>query len=162
VLGPSWDSDTAMPKRADEIASYRLSARLDAERHVVSGKGTIRWRNASNAPASELYFHLYLNACKNDRTRSLRSPFGRGRGGERTLDWGHIDVHKLVARELGNKDLWKSADRHTPGDPDDQTDIFVPLPEAVAPGELLTLDVEFSAKLPSILERTGYAGSFHF
>jgi hypothetical protein len=145
-----------------DVASYTLEARLDATRHVIAGHGEIRWRNDATTPAHELWMHLYLNAFKNDKTLFLRSPYGAGRSGAHASDWGYIDVTRLVARELGNIDLWPGAARTSPGDPDDQTDIRIPLPTPVAPGGRLTLAVSFDAKLPAILERTGYAGSFHF
>ncbi len=161
-VGPRFDHDAAMASHADDIASYTIHVHLDATAHILTAKGTIRWKNASSEPAHELWLHLYLNAFKNDRTLFLRSPFGAGRSGEKAREWGYIDVHKLVARELGNVDLWKHADKHSPHDPDDQTDIRVPLPEAVEPGQTLTLDTAWTAQLPEIVERTGYMGSFHF
>src|SRR5438552_1379801 len=53
-------SETAAPP--EPVASYTLSARLDEQAHTVSGRGTIRWRNATRAPADEIWVHLYLNA----------------------------------------------------------------------------------------------------
>ncbi|MEJ2433700.1 MAG: M1 family metallopeptidase, partial [Pseudolabrys sp.] len=129
--------------------------------HTVAGTGTIRWLNTSRRAATELYLHLYLNAFKNNRTRFLRSPFGVGRNAGRPRDWGYIDVKYLRARELGGVDLWPAASAHSPGDPDDQTDIRVPLPAPIAPGQLLTLDVQFESKLPEIVERTGYSNNFY-
>lgn len=161
-VGARFDHDSAMPSHAPDIASYTIRVRLDPAKHTLSAKGTIRWKNASNAPAHELWLHLYLNAFKNDRTLFLRSPFGAGRSGDKARKYGYIDVHKLVARELGNVDLWKHAARHSPDDPDDQTDIRVPLPEPVQPGGTLTLDTSWTARLPEIVERTGYSGSFYF
>jgi hypothetical protein len=144
------------------IASYEWSAVLDAVTHTVSGRGTIRWINGATVPANDIYIHLYLNAFKNDRSLYLRSPYGAGRSGNAARDFGTLDVKRLIARELGGVDLWPAAERHSPGDPQDETDVRVPLPEAVAPGQTLTLDVQFEAKLPEIVERTGYSGSFHF
>jgi hypothetical protein len=161
-VGARYDHDAAMPRHAEDIASYTLRVRLDPGKHTLTAKGTIRWKNASSKPAHELWLHLYLNAFKNDRTLFLRSPFGAGRSGQKAHEWGYIDVHKLVARELGNVDLWKHAARHSPDDPDDQTDIRVPLPKPVEPGQTLTLDTAWTARLPEIVERTGYSGSFYF
>ncbi len=160
-LGPRWDDDRARPLRAAEVASYDLSASLDDATHTVAGKGTIHWINRTSAPTGELWFHLYLNAFKNERTLFLRSPFGGSRGGERTKEWGFIDVKRLVAKELGTADLWPGRDRHSPDDPDDETDIRVPLPHAVEPGAELTLDVEWTSRLPDIVARTGQSQGFY-
>jgi hypothetical protein len=144
------------------VASYTLSARLDAESHIVRASGTLRLVNTATRPLDELWFHLYLNAFKNEKTLFLRSPFGAGRSGERARHWGYIDVERLAAREFSGVDLWKQAAPHSPDDRADQTDIRVPLPQPLAPGQTLTLDVSFVAKLPEIVERTGYSGAFHF
>jgi hypothetical protein len=162
LLGVRYDDDQAALQRAEPIASYTLEARLDASAHVVRATGTLVWKNAASIAADEIWLHLYLNAFKNDRTLFLRSPFGAGRAEQHASDWGYLDVRRLVARELGGVDLWPRAARHSPDDPEDQTDIRVPLPEPVAPGQTLTLELEFEAKLPAIVERVGYSGSFHF
>jgi hypothetical protein len=160
-LGPRFDHDAVLTLAPRAIASYDLGARLDPVAHLVTAKGTIRWTNATSVPADELWLHLYLNAFKNDRTLFLRSPFGGSRGGGRTREWGWIDVKRLAARELGGGDLWPARDRHTPGDPADETDIRVPLPGRVEPGATLTLDVEFESKLPDVVARTGHGDGFH-
>jgi hypothetical protein len=146
---------------ADDVVDYTLRATLDVPAHTVHGEGTIVWRNASTAATSELFVHLYLNGFKNERTAFLRAPVASGRGTEPVADWGYIDVRKFVAREMEGADLWKSADKTTPGDPEDETDIRVPLPREVKPGETLTIDVAWDAKMPSIVERTGYFRDFY-
>ncbi|MGC4088826.1 MAG: M1 family metallopeptidase [Polyangiaceae bacterium] len=144
------------------VASYTLNASLDPATHRVNGSGNIVWTNHSRAQVSSLFFHLHLNAFKNDRTQFLRSPFSGSRDPSSGREFGYIDVKSIKARELGGADLWAGRTPHSPGDPADETDIEVPLPRAVAPGETLTLDVEFESLLPEVMERTGYSGSFHF
>ncbi len=160
---PAFD-DVAIAEHADDVVDYTLHAKLDPIAHTVHGEGTIRWRNASSVPVRELWMHLYLNAFKNERSVYLREPVGGFRGAGPVKDWAAIDVKKLVLRGAdpkGSIDLWPGAELHRPGD-DDETDARVPLPEEVAPGQSITLDVEWDDKLPSILERTGFFGSFHF
>lgn len=158
---PPAPAPAPAPLTAPRVASYTLEARLDVPSHLITGKGTLVWTNTASEPTRELWFHLYLNAFKNDKTLFLRSPFGAGRSGEHGSDYGYIDVSRLSVRELGGKDLWPDAARTSPGDPDDQTDIRLPLPSEVAPGATLTIDFEWTSRLPSIVERTGYSGSFH-
>ncbi len=143
------------------IASYTLDAKLDAEQHRVTGKGTIVLYNYSSVPLHELYVHLYLNAFKNDETLFLRSPFGAGRSGQHGTKWGYIDVKRLYAQEL-EAELWPSRSAKSPGDPDDETDVRVPLPAPLLPAQNLTLEVEFESQLPEIIERTGYYRDYHF
>jgi hypothetical protein len=148
-------------EHALRVASYTLSAKLDAEQHRVSGRGTIELFNYTDVPLQELYLHLYMNAFKNDRSLFLRSPFGAGRSGQHGSKWGYIDVKRLYAPELG-RDLWPTRGAKSPGDADDETDVRVPLTQPLAPGTTLTLEVEFEVKLPEVVERTGYVDDYHF
>lgn len=150
------------PESVPKIASYTLTARLDAGAHTIDGRGVIEFWNTTRTPLRELFVHLYLNAFKHEKSLFLRSPFGEGRGGSRAEDWGYIDVKSLKARELGGADLWPAHVNGSPEEPDDETDVRVLLPQPLAPDARLTLDVEFTSKLPRVVLRTGYAGSFHF
>jgi hypothetical protein len=147
--------------RSVEVANYTLSARLDAEQHRVAAKGTVELVNFTEVPLRELYLHLYMNAFKNDESLFLRSPFGAGRSGGRGNKWGYIDVKRLYAREL-ETDLWPARSAKSPGDPDDETDVRVPLVVPLEPGKRMTLEVEFEVQLPEIVERTGYMEDYHF
>jgi hypothetical protein len=131
--------DEPMAAHAADVVDYTLRATLETTTHTVHGEGTILWRNTSQSVVRELWVHLYLNAFKNDRSVFLRGPVGSGRGTEAVTDWGYIDVRKFAVRELGGADLWTNADKTTFGDPDDETDIRVPLPRDVKPGETLTI-----------------------
>jgi hypothetical protein len=140
---------------------YTLRASLDPTTHAVHGEGTISWRNTSRVPVRELWVHLYLNAFKNERSVWLRTQAGGFRGGQPVRDWGTIDVRRFALRDGGaGVDLWPGAELHRPGD-DDETDARVPLPRDVAPGEKIEIDVVWDDKMPSVVERTGYDGSFH-
>lgn len=160
-LGAAFDDDAAMAPHPDPVADYTLRARLDEAQHVVHGEGTIRWKNASSIAQRELWLHLYLNAFKSDRTFFLRFDAGEFRGTGRLSSYGSIDVTRLSLRGEGGGDLWAGAERTSPGDPDDATDLRVPLPRPVLPGEEITLDVAFDAHLPALLHRVGHRGAFH-
>jgi hypothetical protein len=143
------------------VADYTLRATLDPAAHTVHGEGTIRWTNTSSAPVRELWIHLYLNAFKNERAVFLRERVG-GRGSSTPEDWGWIDVRALSLRDPDGAaiDLLGGLETKRGGD-EDETDARLPLPREVAPGQSLVLDVAFDDKLPIIIERTGYRGSFH-
>lgn len=158
-------ADVPIPEHAEDVADYTLTAKLDPVLHTIHGEGTIRWRNTSTAPVKELWLHLYLNAFKNQESVFLREPVGF-RSGAQIQDWGYIDVRKLALHDSdpvrgAPVDLWPNAELHRPDDKD-ETDARVPLPREVLPGETITLDVAFDDRLPTIIARTGYAGSFHF
>src|ERR1019366_9013400 len=134
---------------------------LDPIAHTVHGEGMIRWKNTSAVPAKEMWLHLYLNAFKNERSVFMREPVGGFRGGEAVKDWGWIDVRSLEWDDGEQKtDLWKPVELHRDGD-EDETDAKVTLPREIAPGESVMLTMVWDDKLPSVVERTGYDGSFH-
>ncbi len=160
---PAWPASS---ESAERVASYEIEAKLDSERHRIAGRETIHFVNRSSAVLNELWFHLYLNAFKNDKTLFLRSPFGAGRSGDKAHEYGYVDVKKLtVVAGAGagtGEDLWAKRDRHSPDDPDDETDLRVPLPSPLEPGQTLDLLLEFEDQLPELVERSGFVGSFHF
>jgi hypothetical protein len=57
------------------VVSYRIDAELkldEAGRLVeIDGRQRLAWFNETNAEASELQFHLYLNAFRNERSTFL-------------------------------------------------------------------------------------------
>lgn len=141
--------------------SYQLHARLDVERHEIHGRGVVILDNASTATLSELQWHLYLNAFKNDSSLFYRSATQRARGGTAPTHWGGIDIERLSVQG-DDYDLWQDAAPHSPGDPLDTTSIAVPLQVPLGPSEQLRLDVRWVSRLPDLVDRTGYAGSLHF
>ena len=150
-------ADTPMDAHPEEVASYTLRAKLDPIAHTVHGEGTIKWKNASSKPVSELWIHLYLNAFKNQSSVFMREPVGGFRGSSLPADWGTIDVRKL---SLEGEDLWPKAQIKRPND-EDETDAWIPLPHEVKPGETIDLEMVWDDKLPAVVERTGYDGTFH-
>ena len=160
--GPTQTPFPVPAASAARVASYDIVAKLDPKTHRVSARETIHFVNRSSVALRELWFHLYLNAFKNDRTLFLRSPFGAGRSGDKAREYGFVDVKKLSVVGGDGRDLWADRDRHSPDDPDDETDLRVPLPIALEPQATLELELEFEDQLPEIVERTGFAGSFHF
>jgi len=156
---PAWPE---LAQSATKVASYEIEAKLDTEHHRIAGRETIHFVNRSSAALNELWFHLYLNAFKNDKTLFLRSPFGAGRSGDKAHEYGYVDVKKLTIVAGDGRDLWAERDRHSPDDPEDETDLRVPLPSPLEPGRTLDLELEFEDQLPELVERTGFVDNFHF
>ena len=161
----AFDSDASLPAHADDVADYTLRATLDPVTHTVHGEGTLRWRNTSTVAVRDLWVHLYLNAFKNERSVYLREPVAGGRGNDPVTDWGTIDVRRFALLPPAGStdsasDLWPSADLHRPGD-EDETDAHVPLPREIQPNETISVEMVWDSKLPNVVERTGFLGSFH-
>lgn len=155
-------ADAPMAAHADQVVEYVLRASLDPSKHTVRGAGTVTWRNVSTRAVSELWLHLYLNAFKNQSSTFMREPAGGFRGSTIPADWGTIDVRRLVWKDAGqDRDLLSRLKTRRPGDEDETDAQVAPLPRAIEPGETITLEMEWDDKLPTVVERTGYDGSFH-
>ena len=143
-------------------ANYVIDVRLDDAARTLTGRETIRWRNISANPATELQFHMYWNAW-----RDLESTFMRERRlapgftAPRPDAWATIDVEKIA---LGITDLTARRRFVAPDDGNtaDRTVMVVPLPNAVAPNETIELSIEWTSKIPRPFARTGYVGRYYF
>lgn len=152
----------AETEHPENIANYTMNVAVDPVTHSLHGTGTIQWKNSSAKETSELWVHLYLNAFKNQRSFFLREPIGQFRGNQTPSTWGTIDVRKFILHDgENNVALWQNAELHRVDD-EDETDVRVPLPRAIASGETIAIEMEWDAQLPSIVERVGFEGSFHF
>jgi hypothetical protein len=150
------------------LTTYTMSAKLDPVAHTIAGSGSITLINVSALPLREAWMHLYLNGFKNESQLFLRQSLGPFRGSEPISDWGYIDLETLSAevwqdgKQLAPPaDVLKTVERSRPGDAD-ETDARVPLPFEVPTGAELRMQVKWLSKLPTIVERTGHYGSFHF
>ncbi len=145
-----------------EVASYDIKARLIPATRTIEATGTLTWTNDSETAVSELPFHLYMNAFKNNRTTFMKERGGLHRGFEAGKDdWGRIDVGRIGI--AGGADLAGTMVflRPDDGNPDDQTVMQVTLPAAVGPGERIVLEIAFATRLPKVFARTGYSGEFY-
>jgi hypothetical protein len=159
-------SDAPLSERR---VSYTMDVTLNPDRRTVAGTQRLTWRNPDRVPVGELQFHLYLNAFKDRNSTFMRESGGSHRGYEAKGDstWGGIDVTKMqiVNTEDGyntpSTDLMPQVRYLQPddGNPDDRTVMAVTLPRAVNPGETITLDVDFTARMPKIFARTGWEES---
>ncbi|HEY7182455.1 MAG TPA: M1 family metallopeptidase [Blastocatellia bacterium] len=147
------------------IASYKIDVqlKLDDKQHPkhLEGAERLTWFNHSNDTISDLQFHLYLNAFKNEKSAFFKESGGQLRGDEaQPGEWGWIDVDKM--KLAGGEDLTSKIEFIHPDDDnaDDQTVIRVPLSKPVKPGEKIALDIKFTAQLPRVFARTGYWASF--
>ncbi len=151
--------------RSPRNANYRLKVTLDPEAKLLTGSGTLTWRNLQEQATDELWFHLYWNGWRNDQSTWMRgnrlSPRRGRRLNPRPEDWGWTEVD---AMRFEGADLLTSAYFAAPYDdnPHDRTVLVVQLPRAVEPGETIEVDFEWRSKVPRTFARTGYRGDFFF
>jgi hypothetical protein len=149
-------------KGPEDVVDYDLQATLDPVNHTIEGRETVVWRNRSNRPVSSLYVHLYLNAFEGEGStfNRERAIFGGFRSDVETKkgEWGYIELKSVTQ---GGKPVAWSFVHPDDGPETDQTVARFELPEPIAPGAAATLDIQFHDKLPRVVARTGFFGSFH-
>ncbi len=142
-----------------DVASYRIEVTYGTGSHVLSGQETLTYVNRTETPMPDLVFHLYLNAFRNEETLWMREARASGgaalRGYAYDPDapgWMRVDAIRLAdGRPLALEPL----DR-------DETLVRARLPRPVAPGEAVTVTLDFAAQLPYIFARTGWADEGNF
>jgi len=166
VLGGAAASLSAAAPVRPPVVEYRIEASLEAEKHVITGRERLVWRNPSGDAVPELRFHMYLNAFKNNLSTFMRESGGQLRGdraGSEPADWGYIDIDSIRVSDAAGENLKARARFVQPdgNEPADETVLAVPLSTPVPPHGEITLAIEFRSKLPRIFARTGFARDYH-
>ncbi|HSC16424.1 MAG TPA: M1 family metallopeptidase [Gammaproteobacteria bacterium] len=143
----------------DTLIDYSIDVSLDPVSRVLDGSETIRWTNpSSTASVERVPMHLYLNAFAHEDTSWTRSASLIGRfDADAVVDlhgdpWGWSELRAV--RQAGVALEWRPI-APDDGNPLDRTLIEVELATPIAPGETLELEVEWDAKLPVAIARTG-------
>ena len=165
VSAPAQEQPVLSRRRAN----YTIQVRLDPENKKLTATEVLTWRNDMRVPARELWFHLYWNAWKNNRSTWLREDVLR-REEPRKLkpgDYSYIQVKSLKVLAAGpfrEADLTEQMRYESPddGNPDDQTVLAVSLPRPVRPGETVRVELTFESKIPRTFARTGFRGNYFF
>src|SRR5262249_22747273 len=117
-----------------EVVDYDLKVELVPSAKTIKGEGRVRWKNSTAFAAPDLYWHLYLNAFRNDRSTFMKESGGKLRGDVfEPGKWGSIEVKKLA---IGDEDLLEKRVFEHPDDDNDEdrTVLRTPLDHPVPPG----------------------------
>ena len=170
------------------IANYDIVVKLDTEKNLLHGKEILTWKNTTSENVSELQFHLYLNAFRNSESTFMIEKGRRFRGFTHDENgWGYSNVNRIVllpnakpernirrihrlanapSNTLPGIDLSAAMTFIHPDNPThihDKTVMRVPLPHPLAPGQSVSLFIDFTAKLPEPpYARTGAKDEFYF
>jgi hypothetical protein len=140
-----------------DAAFYNISTTYDPETHMLTGQQTAVYHNRTADAIPTLVFHLYLNAFSSATTLWMRefSPNMRGYGFDPNAP-GWIRIDQITLAD-GTALTVKPLDN-------DETLVEVALPQPVAPGANVTVDIAFTAQFPRNFARTGWAdgGDFIF
>ncbi len=158
--------------RSPRNANYTIEVRLDPAQKTLEGREVLRWRNDRGIPAQDLWFHLYWNAWKNNKSTwmkesALRSSNSPGRREVQEGDWSYCDVRsmKVIDPNSGpGTDITSKLHYEAPDDrnPDDQTVLKASLPQPVNPGESIRVEIAWKSKIPRTFARTGFRGNYFF
>jgi len=145
------------------IANYNINVSLNPDTRQLTGKEILTWRNDSADLIDQLQFHLYLNAFKNQLSTYMKESMGsrRHRIPESDDGWGWIEITGMVLnRETDLKNFFKFI-QPDDDNSDDQTVLKIDLPVPVKAGDIIRLDIDFIARLPEVIARTGYKDHFY-
>jgi len=131
---------------------YRIEATLDEEAQVLRGRARMRYTNNSPATLDTLWLHQHLNAFRPNSAWARRElQFGE----RRFQDLGPDD-HAF--ERFGTVTIDGSAVRPVyPGAPD-STVVGLPLPRRLAPGQSVTVVMDWSARTSTLPRRQGRRG----
>lgn len=134
------------------IASYTIEVTLDAEAKMLTAHEVVTYANTTADPIPDLVFHLYLNGFR-DRDSIFLQEAGPGHRGH-SWDSEHPGWIQVTGARLADGTLLALEEI------EDGTLARADLPVPVAPGETVTVELDFQAQLPRVFARTGYADDF--
>ncbi|MEQ1573498.1 MAG: M1 family metallopeptidase [Vicinamibacterales bacterium] len=167
LAGSQAHDQPAPGARSPRNASYEIEARLDPAARTIRGRETIRWRNISANATSELQFHLYWNAWRdNDSTWMREWRLGATRRPLRPDAFSAIDITslRLISDDGSAKNLTSGIRFIAPdeGNAADRTVMAVSLPSSVEPRSGLTIEVAWTSTVPRPFARTGFIDNYFF
>ncbi|HEX2535071.1 MAG TPA: M1 family metallopeptidase [Chitinophagaceae bacterium] len=131
---------------------YTIDVALDDNAHSLKGKMKLDYVNHSPDRLDFIWFHLWPNAYKNEKTafarQLFRDPDGQKRWNE-MQDKGYIDSLQFAVNGKPVK---------TEAHPEHIDVVKVLLPQPLAPGAKITLTTPFYVKLPTYSSRSGHDG----
>jgi len=152
AIASSQIQDTAYFQQSVE---YRIEASLDEVTSVLSGRARLRYTNRSSRRIDSLYFHLHLNAFRPNSAWARRELQFQNR---RFQDLGPDDhaFERLRSVTVAGQSITPLY----PGAPD-STVAVVPLTTPLGPGDAITVQLDWDARLSTVPRRQGRRGRHH-
>ncbi len=154
-------SQDSLPPLSSRIANYTMTVSLDPAKKLVKGTEVLLWKNTSQNFIPDIYFHLYMNAFRNEKSTFMQESGGQLHGHKFTKERsGSIKINRIKLKDgsvLTDSLHFVSPDD---GNPNDRTVAKLNLPEGIPPGGQIKLFIEFETKLPKVFARAGYYRNF--
>ncbi|WP_442602144.1 M1 family metallopeptidase [Paenibacillus sp. KN14-4R] len=159
IPNPTPKTEQALSNR---VVEYHMNVELLPDTKELRGQQAITWINPGMKPVDHLYMHLYPNAFASKKTTFMRESGGQLRGDKALEDSvGSMKLNKLQTQngqDLTGRMWFVQPDD---GNTDDHTLLKISLPQAVNPGESITLKTDFTVKMPFAFARMGYVDDFY-
>lgn len=133
--------------------NYTISVKLDDEKHTLKGFETIQYINHSPHSLNHIYFHLWPNAYRNNKTAFAIQQMENGDEefyfSDASEHYGYID--SLLFTVDNDTVKWEYDSAHI--------DIcLLHLKKTLQPGDTIEIATPFFVKLPSSFSRLGHEG----
>lgn len=129
---------------------YHIDVSLNTTDHTLTGHESLTYRNNSPDTLTFVWFHLYPNAFRDDRSvyaREMKANSSTRFLFSKAEERGYIEIRSLKANgnELQRNEC-----------PNDGTELNVVLDRPLPPGESVTFEIDFYVKIPAIFSRLGH------
>ncbi len=161
----SKELHTQSPAQSPRIANYKMEVDLLVNEKRLKVKQQLNWTNSSMDTITEMYFHLYYNAFKNSESTFFKErgvPSFLTNDIDENCGWSWSHVAKIIDPD-GN-DLSPSIEFVATDDDnhDDQSVMRIELAKPLLPMKSIDLDINWEAKIPKTMPRTGYNKDYYF
>ncbi|QXM07099.1 M1 family metallopeptidase [Crassaminicella indica] len=131
----------------ENIDQYDIELAFSPKDHIIKGKQRVDYINKENASLKEVYFHLYPNSFRKKETAPfLMNDFDRAYPDG--FEAGYINIEKV---SIGNKPVAFTLEG------EGQTIMKVVLPKSINSNERISIDMQYTIKIPPAKERFGYS-----
>ncbi|MFM2358950.1 MAG: hypothetical protein RLY16_943, partial [Bacteroidota bacterium] len=131
---------------------YTIKASLDEKAKTITGFESIIYKNNSPQTLTFIWFHIWPNAYKNDKTALIKQLKADADRGKKMESYGEGSIEDLAFTVDG---VTAKTEAHS--NPDNIDIIKVLLNKPLAPGQKVTIATPFTVKLPPYFSRSGYA-----
>jgi len=151
-----------LPDSSPRTIQYALVCQLLDEGKVVQGELRATWNNQTEVATDELRWHVYNNAFRGRDSVWLKEAHQHQySGGRLPREYSNTDVEDV--RLIALDDQVQGPDAQVewdwvpqPGAPGDRTVMRMKLPRAIQPGESVTVELRFNARLAPAYRRNGW------
>lgn len=155
-----------LPETSPKTIDYRMECQLLDEGKVVRGLMRATWNNQTEAATNELWWHVYNNAFSGRDSVWLKEAHQyQYSGGRLPREYSSTDIEDVWLSDLAGDSLggsdgtplalrWEWVPQAKA--PNDRTVFKIKLPRPVAPGESVSVLVQFQARLAPAYRRNGW------